>query len=137
MMSSLHDESGLPMANDLQGVKDDLAFLRGLADQDGHSRKSHGLMLIAVGVIFSLVNFQYWLIFSGLLDAPKPWRTWAWLVGAIALVAVLRLISRRFPRPEGAARRAMAAAWAAVGTAVIAAGGDSGLARGGFIFRAS
>jgi hypothetical protein len=105
-----------------QALKDDVAFQRALADQGASGAAKDGAILVAVGVIFSLVSVQYWAIESGLVAASQAVRAWLWLDGAIPFVIANAAISAKFrDRPAGAASRALAATWSGVGTAFLVA----------------
>ena len=101
-----------------QSLKDDVDFLRALADGGAKVTARDGAILVAVGVIFGLVALQYWAIFAGVLNPPLAWRPWLWLDGLIPYLVVFALISARFRgRSPGAGSRALSAAWTGVGAA--------------------
>jgi hypothetical protein len=111
---------------DEQTLKDDVAFLRGLARGGANATVKEGAILAAIGITFGLVAAQQWAIDSGLL-ALAPWtRAWLWLDGLAVFLIVMALISSKLRGlPPGAASRALSATWAGVGTALIFA--DLGL----------
>ena len=57
--------------SDVQSLKDDLAFLRGLTQDDGRGLARDGFALAAVGLIFGMINAVYWLVFWGPLAIIK------------------------------------------------------------------
>jgi len=110
------------MSDDIQALKADIAFVRGLMDDGGSALARTGAMLVVVGAAFGLVNLQYWLVYSEILEVPAAWVPWLWLDGAAVAIVAARLISRRFPTRPSAASRAMLAAWTAVGIGATVAG---------------
>ena len=116
--------------SDVQSLKDDLAFLRGLTQDDGKGLARDGFALASVGVTFGAITFVYWLVFWGPLAAIKAQVTWLWLVGVAVIVLALQIARRRLPASTGATARAMSAAWAGVGISLTA--GDLGLLAAGW-----
>jgi hypothetical protein len=110
------------MSNDIQELKADIAFVRALTDDGGHAFARSGALLVVVGVVFGLVNLQYWLVYRELLAVPRAWVPWLWLEGVAVLLVAMPLVMRRFPARPSAASRAMLAAWGAVGIGITAAG---------------
>jgi hypothetical protein len=105
---------------DEQALRADVAFLRSLAEGGIAATVREGAILVAIGVIFALAAAQYWVIDTGLLAAPSWLKPWLWLDGFVIFLGAMALISSKFRgRPPGAASRALAAAWAGVGTALI------------------
>ena len=106
------------MSRDQQGIRDDAAFLRALAQGGAEGSARDAAVLVAIGVIFGLVAVEYWLIESGLLRVSGLLRAWLWLDGAIPFLVVMALISRKYRgQAPGAATRGLSAAWAGVGVA--------------------
>jgi hypothetical protein len=110
------------MSDDEQTLKDNVAFLRALAEGDTTGVAREGAILVAVGVIFSLVAVQYWAIESGLFTVSPLVSTWLWLDGLFPFLICSAVISAKFrAHPSGATSRALAATWKGVGTAFIVA----------------
>jgi hypothetical protein len=114
----MNDES---MHDDLKGLKDDIAFIRSLTEESGHSLARAGAVLAAAGVIFGICALQYWLIFAGMLEVPSPWRAWLWVVEAVLFFAAVAAITRGTPA-SGQAARVAHAAGACVGIGAVASG---------------
>jgi hypothetical protein len=105
---------------DPQTLSADVAFLRSLAEGGSTATVKEGAILLANGVIFALVAAQYWAIDAGFLAVPAWLEPWLWLDGLVAFLGAVAWISVKYRgRPPGAASRALAAAWAGVGTALI------------------
>jgi hypothetical protein len=111
----------------MDDVREDIAFLRALVEDRDATMAHDGAILTAVGIIFGCVNLFYWSTAAGVLTVPAAWIPWAWVVGVLVLVPVLLLFQRQYPKPSGAASRAMRAAWQGVGTGITVAGVAFGL----------
>jgi hypothetical protein len=109
------------MINDMQMLKDDIAFMRALTEESSHSMAREGAILAAVGIIFGLTALQYWLLRMGVFTVPRVWQPWLWLDGVAAYLVTLTFILRRFPKRPGVGPRAMEAAWAGVGIGITVA----------------
>jgi hypothetical protein len=109
------------MVNDMQTLKDDIAFMRALTEDSGHSMAREGAILAAVGIIFGLTALQYWLLRMQVFAVPPSWQPWLWMDGVIAYLITLTFVHRRFPKRPGVGPRAMEAAWAGVGIGITVA----------------
>ena len=115
------------MSDEMQMLRDDIAFVRALAEESGRALARDGAVLAAAGIIFSLTTFQYWLIFAGILAVPPAWVGWFWLDGTVVFFGAMAVIRRRIPSPSGVVSRATRAAWAGVGAGIIIGGAALGL----------
>jgi hypothetical protein len=114
------------LGRDEHTLKEDVAFLRAMAEGGASATVREGAILAAIGVIFGLVALQYWAIDAGLLAVPEAFRDWGWLDGFAIFIVAMALIRAKFPnRAPGAASRALTAAWSGVGISLIVA--DLGL----------
>jgi hypothetical protein len=111
----------------MDDVREDIAFLRALAEDHDSTMALDGAILTTVGIIFGCVSFFYWSNSAGVLTVPTVWVPWAWVAGVLVLVPVIFFLQRRFPKPSGPASRAMRAAWQGVGTGITVAGVAFGL----------
>lgn len=103
-------------------LKDDVAFLRALAEGGVSGAVREGAILLAIGLIFGLVAAQYWAIDSQLLHVSATAHTWLWLDGLVPFLICVAVIAVRFPaRAPGAASRALAGAWSGMGAAFVVA----------------
>jgi len=110
------------MSDEMQTLKDDIAFMKALTQDSVRATVRDGAILAAVGVIFGLTAFQYWLIFTGIVRIPSAWQPWMWMDGLVVFGIVLSLLMHHFRAPApSAATRAVTAAWGGVGTALSAA----------------
>jgi hypothetical protein len=105
---------------DQETLSADVAFLRSLAEGGSTATVKEGAILLANGVCFSLVAAQYWAMDAGVLSVPAWLKPWLWIDGLVVFLGAVAWISAKYRgRPPGAASRALAAAWAGVGTALI------------------
>src|SRR5665213_2243711 len=107
------------MTDDRESLKDDIAFLRDLARDDGKDLAREGVNMIVVGLVFGAVTFAYWLIFAGYVAPPAAVVPWLWAAGVAIMLLVAKLQNRGLARAAGAASRALAAAWGWTGVRLI------------------
>jgi hypothetical protein len=107
---------------DVQGLKDDLAFLRGLTQDHGKGLARDGFSLAAVGMVFAVVSLFYWLVYWGPLASAKVLAYGVWAAGVLVMIAIVEVAKRRLPPSTGGAARAMSMAWNGVGVSMTAGG---------------
>src|SRR5262245_5867689 len=103
------------MTNAIDTARDDLAFLRAVADDKGPP-PIMGLHILAIGAIYgvNLIGICAGLSFD--FGLPANWLMWSWLPGTVLYVPVCIWLSiRGHGQPMGPTARVFAAAWAAVG----------------------
>jgi hypothetical protein len=108
------------MTDERQSLRDDIAFLRDLARDDGADLAREGANMIVVGLVFGAVTFTYWLVFTGHAAGLAVVVPWLWAAGVAIMILVAMLLNRGLPRASGAASRAVAAAWGGTGVSLIA-----------------
>lgn len=111
------------MTEEIKAIRDDIAFLRALADEGRQAPMLGGGVLVAAGAIFGLASVLQWATMTGLL-VLSPWApvviwTSAAAVFGIAARAVIRR-SRDKVGAQATVNRVTSAAWAAVGWAIFA-----------------
>lgn len=109
------------MSNDWRAMKDDVAFLRALTNEQDRPLAREGAVLLAVGAIFACVDVFYWLYFAHRVSARGIWQHVPWIAGSVLFVGCFAIITARIPRAPGAAARAIGAASAGVGFGLCAA----------------
>jgi hypothetical protein len=113
------------MKPDVQTLKDDVAFIRALAeDSRGGAIVRDGATLIAAGAIFGITMLLYWLASAGVLSMPGI--DWLWIGASATFLIALVLIQRGDTR-RAVASRALRAAWSGVGAGVIVGGAAFGI----------
>jgi len=108
----------------MQSVKDDIAFMRALAAEGQRTPLLGGRILAAAGLIFALASIAYWAMIVEIIDLPHGWGSFGIWMGALALfLVVLTILNRGIARKPGAGsptNRASGTAWMAVGLSILA-----------------
>jgi hypothetical protein len=108
----------------MQSVKDDIAYMRALAADGQRAPLLGGAILAAAGLIFGAASLAYWALLSDFLPLPRGWGSFVIWMGALALFfIVLTVLTRRIGAKPGAnspANKASGAAWSAVGFSIFA-----------------
>ncbi len=112
------------MADELDIARQDLAFLRGLAEDSRPMLRPLGAVLVIGGVVHGLSALRFWAVGQGWIGWPEPLRPWMGLDGLALQVLVMVAAAliwpgvMRLPRgtssPAGRAARGAvnALAWA-------------------------
>jgi hypothetical protein len=104
------------MTDEMQSIRDDLAFLKSLAADDGPFPRVVGLQFLIPGVLYGAAAILAWAIVRGLVPLSDSFAgqlgLWTTVI-YIPILIVLVLASRR--PPPGTASRAIAVAWSGVG----------------------
>jgi hypothetical protein len=108
------------MTDERESLRDDIAFLRDLARDDGSDLAREASNMIVIGLVFGAVTFTYWLVFSGYVALPPTVVSWLWAAGVALMILVHMLLNRGVSRATGAASRAVAAAWGGIGVSLLA-----------------
>jgi hypothetical protein len=105
------------MTDNLQTLREDIGFLRELAEVGRSPNLAGGSMLVAAGTIFGLASVAHWAIATGWAGAVSPWAFLAIWVGAMAaFVCALAALKRTYgDASAGQGSRAMKLAWQAMG----------------------
>lgn len=108
----------------MQTLKDDIAFMRALAQEGSAVPLLFGGTMVAAGLIFGLASVGHWLMVSGTLKVPSPWYLMGnWVAaGAVFGVICTLLLRRAKSRPgyTASVNKATGAAWSGVGFAIFA-----------------
>jgi hypothetical protein len=108
------------MTDRIEGIRDDLAFLKAVASDDGRLPSLVGAHFLAAGLIYGLPVLAAWGIERGFIDLPRAWEyavgLWSTLI-YVPVMVLLILRGRRYATPHaaGPTSRAMGAAWSGVG----------------------
>ena len=114
-------EGGSAMS-DIQGIRDDLAYMRGLADDGRQPSRRGGVILATGGFTFAAASVAAWGCLSGRLPGGAQ-SVWApWTAATLVFYAVLFVQQRALKREGRCATPAPSGlsglAWAAVGGAM-------------------
>jgi hypothetical protein len=104
------------MTNTDQTLRDDIAFMRNLAEAGRERPMLGGAILLACGLIFGLASLAVWYLatYQGMGGTMYPT---VWGVALVLYVATLVPLLRAIPRTANAAQTAAGMAWSAAGWA--------------------
>lgn len=99
---------------DQNAIRDDIAFMRALAEEGRNGPLLGGSIMMAGGGLFGTTSLVIWI---GLLNglAIDSWIQLAWPVSGLLFFVALFVLVRRSPLPKGGAARAVGIAWSAAG----------------------
>ena len=104
--------------DDIKSMKDEIAYIKALAEEGRRTPLVGGAILIAAGLIFGCASVGHWLIEAGVLVLPPVALAVIWM-GALILffICLYVLIGRSKSRPGAASlvNTAVSAAWMGVG----------------------
>ena len=103
------------MTDNIQSIRDDLAYLRALAEEGRRGGDRGGVIALAAGLIFATCSVVQWAALERLVGGVVSNGTW--LVGTLAFFAILFRFKRRAGSGSGRARLA-SVAWMGVGWAI-------------------
>ena len=103
------------MTDQVRAAREDLAFMRELAEDRGPVPSHLGQHIFWPGLLYGLNVIATWAGLIGLIPWPTDWYVWAWLPATIIYVPVCVWINIQARRQSwGPAARMFAAAWSAV-----------------------
>lgn len=106
------------MTKDIDAIREDLAFMKNLAEDTGRLPGVIGAHFVTAAVIYGPPILLAWATLRGLVDLPQGWTSgiglWATLV-YIPVMGVLIWKGPRRPIPGSPTGRAVMAAWSGVG----------------------
>ena len=97
---------------------DDLAYIRGLAEEGRNAPPLNGPILIAASLIFGLASLGHWAIQSGILAVDRMAILWVWLLAAAVFGVTLFVLIKRMSTKPGynhIRNEAVGAAWSGAG----------------------
>ncbi len=106
------------MTDQIQTIRDDLAFMKALASDDGRLPWLVGAHFLAAGLIYGLPVFPVWAAMRGLIQLPPYVTNLTGVYSTLVYLPVLAWLiwlGRKAAAPDGPSGRAMAAIWSSVG----------------------
>lgn len=101
-------------------ARDDLAFMRAVAEDRGPLPSVLGAHLFSVGLLYGLNLIYGWAGYSGLVPWPKDGMVWLYIPASVVYVPICIWLNIRGTRISwGPGARAFAAAWSGVGVVTI------------------
>jgi hypothetical protein len=110
-------------AEKIETLKDDIAFMKALAQEGSTVPLLFGGNMVAAGLIFGAASVGHWLIATGVLALPGWGYLANWLGAGVLFGVVCRLLVRRAssrPGFDAGVNRATGSAWSGVGFAIFA-----------------
>jgi hypothetical protein len=111
------------MTEPMQTLRDDIAFMRALAEEGRSTPMLGGAIIASAGGIFGLASVAHWALVAGILRA-SPWALpMVWMAAFAVFMAVLFAVQARMrgrPGSRSPVNRAIAAGWSGVGFAIFA-----------------
>jgi len=107
----------------MQGLRDDIAFMRALADEGRRAPLLGGSILVTAGAVFAPASLVHWAIVSDRVDWGGSGLMVSWSIAAVVFMGALFALKGRIARRMGSAtggNRATGAVWAGVGFASFA-----------------
>jgi hypothetical protein len=110
------------MSDQIQSIHEDLAFMKGLASDDGRMPSPVGAQFVAAGLIYGLPVFPAWASLRGLVNLPGDWTPWIGVGSTVVFIPVLALLiarGRSLGWSPGPSARAFGALWSSVGLTLV------------------
>src|SRR5262249_50028077 len=108
-----HRTERTDMTDQNQALRDDIAFLRAIAEQGRERPMLGGPIMLAAGGLFGTASLAAWAILATGSDPRLINLRWA--VSAAIYFAILVPFLRRLPKTAGAMQAATGVAWSGVG----------------------
>lgn len=105
----------------IRSLKEDIGYMKALADEGATAPLVGGSILVAAGLIFGAASVVEWLSAMDVVTLEGPAHAWLWGgVGVVFAITLFLLIRRQRDRPGimAPANRAFANAWMGVGLAI-------------------
>jgi len=103
------------MSDPAQAARDDLAFMRALAEDKDPLPWGFGAHLLAPALLYSPTAFLAWIDMQGLYDVADEVLLWAWAPAMLVHIPIwFALVRGKSLASVGPAKRAFAGAWQAM-----------------------
>ena len=111
------------MVQDVQTIRDDLAFMRALAQEGRRAPLLSGGALLWAGMIYATASVAAWAVAAQVVAAPQWWQGAVWLVATAVYMPVLFTVVRANkvkPGSTALTNRAVSLGWSAGGWVIFA-----------------
>lgn len=105
----------------MQNVRDDIAFMRALATEGQRTPLLGGVILGSAGLIFAVASVVHWATVTGLIQLGQWGNLITWVGAMVIFFVILTIANIRIGSKPGArspANKAAGAAWMGVGLAI-------------------
>ncbi len=99
---------------DQNAIRDDIAFMRALAEEGRQGPLLGGAIMMTGGGLFGAASLFIWIGLSRGLSIDS-WIQFVWPVSGVLFFAALFALLRRTPLPKSGAARGVGVAWSAAG----------------------
>jgi hypothetical protein len=106
------------VTEEMKAIRDDIAFMRALAEEGRQAPLLGGSMLVSAGAIYGTASVVQWAILAKVLLVPSVSLLILWAVALIAHIVMIAVLKRGMAAKPGAGssgNRAMGNAWMGVG----------------------
>jgi hypothetical protein len=107
------------MTNDqMQSIRDDLSYMKALAEEGRRTPLLGGGVLVAAGLIYGLAALAHWAIVAGVVEAHRAVLAVVWALALLAFFGTLIALKRRMvgmPGAFAANNKAYGVAWSGLG----------------------
>ncbi len=109
------------MSDQMQSIRDDLAFMKSVAADEGSLPWAVGACFLAAGLIYGPPLIAVWAQGRGLIAMPGQWMGWVGILSTIVFVPVQIALVALGPKPKPGASmgRAFVPAWSGVGLVTV------------------
>ncbi|GBQ29201.1 hypothetical protein ACLRDC_09925 [Gluconacetobacter sacchari] len=102
-------------------LRDDLAFMRALAEAGRSAPLTSGPYFLGAGLLFGLASVVAWAVATGRAGLPPQAQVWVWLAAMVVYLPVIWVLNRAQPGRPGSVvmvNRAIGMMWSGLGTGV-------------------
>lgn len=113
------------MNDQIQTLKDDIAFMRAMAEEGRSAPLLGGAVLTSAGVVYALASLAQWAVLTQTVAVSYKVLPYMWLAAMLISMTLLAVFKRRLAGAPGSAspaNRAARFAWKGVGQAIFAIG---------------
>jgi hypothetical protein len=102
------------MTDDIQSLRDDIAYLKAMADSGQSRGAGGGVLLMGAGVIYGAASVVQYLAMEHQVALTMQAASFGWLIATVAFMALLIAVKLRW-RADGSSSGAANVAWKGVG----------------------
>lgn len=111
------------MNDRVETLRDDIAFMRAMAEEGRSAPLLGGAILTGMGLIYAAASLVQWAVLTHMINASPAILPYVWLAAVLISISVMAVFRRGLAAKPGAAspaNRAVRIAWKGVGWAISA-----------------